>query len=362
MDARTARRRLAVCASVAAALAVIAATPGRSRAASVCVNPGGTGGCHASILAAVAAASNGDLIDIAAGTYAECLIIRGRRLTLQGAGSDVSRVVQSGSPCGHSPDLIAAFDDSKIQVNDLAFEGGGTGLACSSSRVGVARARFAANYEAGFQLGYHCRATVAESVFEGNQVGLSVGYSTPNTVIVDGSTISGNESGISFRAGRLLISRSTIHGNAGGSAFDAGGIFVFGVGSVRLTSSTVSGNDPGAFTSLPNLTSPIKKVFAKATIIADNTAGCPGVVVVRSQGNNLDDDSSCLAYTKSSDLLGVDPLLEPLADNGGPTPTQGLGAGSPAIDHVASRSICRKPDQRGVARSFPCDVGAFESP
>jgi len=60
------------------------------------------------------------------------------------------------------------------------------------------------------------------------------------------------------------------------------------------------------------------------------------------------------------------PLLGPLADNGGPTWTHALLAGSPAID-AADDAACVAPpingvDQRGVARpqGVGCDVGAFE--
>ena len=58
-------------------------------------------------------------------------------------------------------------------------------------------------------------------------------------------------------------------------------------------------------------------------------------------------------------MTGVNPLLGPLAHNGGPTETQPLKAGSPAIDAV---EFCPPPkaDQRGVKRQGPCDVGAHE--
>src|SRR5205823_342800 len=56
------------------------------------------------------------------------------------------------------------------------------------------------------------------------------------------------------------------------------------------------------------------------------------------------------------------PLLAPLADNGGPTKTRALGAGSPAIDHADPACPPPGPDQRGVARRQGprCDIGAFE--
>src|SRR6185436_3105556 len=62
----------------------------------------------------------------------------------------------------------------------------------------------------------------------------------------------------------------------------------------------------------------------------------------------------------ASDLVGVDPMLGPLQDNGGQTFTRALLAGSPAID---SGGACAGfPDQRGVERpqGGACDIGAFE--
>jgi hypothetical protein len=109
-------------------------------------------------------------------------------------------------------------------------------------------------------------------------------------------------------------------------------------------------------------------VSLKNTIVAHNTAptaaDCSGAV--SSQGHNLDSDGSC-ALGGSGDLSGVDPKLGPLQDNGGPTRTQALLPGSPAID-AGDALGCPPTDQRGTARpqdgdgSGPavCDVGAYE--
>jgi hypothetical protein len=56
----------------------------------------------------------------------------------------------------------------------------------------------------------------------------------------------------------------------------------------------------------------------------------------------------------------LDPLLAPLANNGGPTQTTALLPGSPAIDQGNS-STCPAVDQRGYLRSGPCDIGAYEA-
>jgi CSLREA domain-containing protein len=76
------------------------------------------------------------------------------------------------------------------------------------------------------------------------------------------------------------------------------------------------------------------------------------------------DDLGGNASSPGSGCAGLqrDPLLGPLASNGGPTQTIGLRAGSPAIDLVSSN--CATTDQRGVQRPVGgrCDAGAFEAP
>lgn len=59
-----------------------------------------------------------------------------------------------------------------------------------------------------------------------------------------------------------------------------------------------------------------------------------------------------------------DPLLLPLADNGGLTPTRALPPGSPARERVTSGCPPPAADQRGVARpqGAACDAGAYEAP
>ncbi|MDX9981039.1 MAG: fibronectin type III domain-containing protein, partial [Lentisphaeria bacterium] len=64
-----------------------------------------------------------------------------------------------------------------------------------------------------------------------------------------------------------------------------------------------------------------------------------------------------------SDCLAVDPLLKPLARNGGPTPTMAPAAGSPAIGSTAvDPAYVSVNDQRGFPRDDPApDLGAFEA-
>ena len=102
------------------------------------------------------------------------------------------------------------------------------------------------------------------------------------------------------------------------------------------------------------------------TIVANNgDFGCflapfgAGAVVLNSLGNNVFTDGTC--FPIASDQIVADAGLGSLADNGGPTLTHALLAGSPAID-AADDGVCPATDQRGVPRpqGAACDVGAFE--
>jgi hypothetical protein len=87
---------------------------------------------------------------------------------------------------------------------------------------------------------------------------------------------------------------------------------------------------------------------------------------VHSLGHNLFSDAPALPLDPT-DLINTDPLLGPLADNGGPTLTMALTPASPGIDAGSCTDASGSPvgaDQRGIPRPQPsggrCDIGAFE--
>jgi hypothetical protein len=130
----------------------------------------------------------------------------------------------------------------------------------------------------------------------------------------------------------LLSAASTTVGPTGGAIYNYGGV-------IRLRSTIVAGS------------------------YGVNCIGVSG-----DGGYNLDSDGSC-GLSQPTDISNTNPLLGPLANNGGPTPTMALPANSPAIDHGPTRAQgCPAADQRGYARPDPadgvqgqCDIGAFES-
>jgi len=72
-----------------------------------------------------------------------------------------------------------------------------------------------------------------------------------------------------------------------------------------------------------------------------------------------------VGFSSNSDHVGtsanpIDPKLGPLQDNGGPTPTEALLPGSPAIG-AGDPALLNTLDQRGYNRGTPVDIGAFQT-
>ncbi len=103
------------------------------------------------------------------------------------------------------------------------------------------------------------------------------------------------------------------------------------------------------------------------TIVANSTQGgdISSNAGILGTNNLIDDATSSGGFSNGvgGNLVGVNPLLAPLGNYGGPTETMALLPGSPAIDHGGSIEGRTPPvaDQRGEARLHNIDIGAFES-
>ena len=160
-------------------------------------------------------------------------------------------------------------------------------------------------------------------------------------------------------SGTLTIANSTISGN---SAASHGGGIENGSAlptqtQLIITNSTIIGNSAAVGGGVRNLGT----AKLTNTIIANSPSGgdCSGGIIT-SLGHNLDSDGTC-GLGAAGDISGVNPLLGPLADNGGPTFTHALLPGSPATD-AGDNAACLDSDQRGVTRpqGSVCDIGAYE--
>jgi hypothetical protein len=253
---------------------------------------------------------------------------------------------------------------------------------------------------------------VTNSTVSGNSAGGGRGGGIHNgeggTVKVTNSTLSGNTvggffafGGIGFGGGiyndngTVEVTNSTLSGNQATKPGSSGAGIYNQAGTVTLTNSTLSGNIANPSTTDPFLiiTIPVPgsgggiwnggTVNVKNTIIAQNTAATgPDVFGSFASGgyNLIGDGTGSTGFTAVGDRVGttaapIDPLLNPLADNGGPTQTRALQPGSPAINGgdpafvLTSGPFIGPPfyDQRGISpfnrvSGGIIDIGAFESP
>jgi hypothetical protein len=163
--------------------------------------------------------------------------------------------------------------------------------------------------------------------------------------------------------GTAYVDTSTFSANR--SAGSGGGA-IQNRGQLTVTNSTLAENNGPTFlnsgATLQNAPGGTATVF-NSLVYATPAFNCDGEI--QSLGFNLSNDDSC-GFVARGDQQDSDPLLGPLADNGGPTQTHALLAGSPAID----QGWCTGLDQRGVRRpvNIPhvpnagnhCDIGAYE--
>ncbi len=224
---------------------------------------------------------------------------------------------------------------------------------------------------------------------------LFVGGTTTATLTAD--TLSGNAvtngdgsglGGAVFDAGVLTLDGVTAVGN---SASTEGGA-LYGTGTAEITNSTITGNTAGALgggvsnhghatlvgdTLAGNQTTAgdggnigINSTSGTVTTLTDSivtggsaSAGPNCFGVITSGGDNLENPDQC-APPATGDQVGVNPLMDPLGNYGGPTDTMALAPGSPAIGHGACAAVLNNVDQRGLPRpgvgETDCDTGAYE--
>jgi hypothetical protein len=217
--------------------------------------------------------------------------------------------------------------------------------------------------------------TVSASTLAGNAAVSGGGIDNVyGGVTLTTSTLSGNSAhggfealgaggGIYSAGGLVMISASTLSDNSAHD--DGGGIYNSGieshVGTLTLTSSTVSGNHD--FYSAGGIANAFGgTLHTRNSVIAGNTgSGNPDILGnLGSLGHNLIGNTQGGSGFDPTDLLNVDPLLGSLQDNGGPTKTRALMAGSPALN-AGDPAQLGLPDQRGVVRTGKVNIGAYQA-
>ena len=305
------------------------------------------------------ALSGADIVAVPAGTY---------QLTISGSGEDLAA---TGDLDITSPIAVQGASARLTTVSettgDRTFQVVSGVAGASLSGMTISGANTAA-----FGAGVHNAGTltIASTAIRGNTSTAAGGggggiANFPGGVLtVDRSEISGNTAvnggGIFNSSASATVLNSTVSGNS--STLTSAGVRSANPGATLTVSySTIAGNTSGSNGNGISFGNTAATPTVSSTIISNNANGnCTGGVT--SGDNNVEGPGtpSCLTTPAANDVVGVDPLLSALANNGGPTDTRALQAGSSAIDNGGGS--CPPTDQRAFVRPFgsACDSGSFE--
>jgi hypothetical protein len=199
------------------------------------------------------------------------------------------------------------------------------------------------------------------TITEGNAQIIGGGILAEGNLVLDHTTVAGNEAGShgGISGDVITLINSTVTNNvarAGVGLGIAGGVVYNGTGSLTMINSVVSHNTQGGIARTGTFPSKDLVTFDNSIISNNTPQNCIEKVGIVFTGRNISSDNSCGGG--ALEVLVTDPLLGPLADNGGPTQTRALDRNSPAINATDCPTIT--VDQRYVARDSKCDIGAFE--
>ena len=325
-----------------------------------------------------------DTINLPAGTYILSLLGTGENaaatgdlditkdLTLLGAGKTSTIIDGNGIDRVFDVITTATISDVTVSGGDAGTELGG-GIKVNSSLT-LMRSRVTGNLaQGGGGIGLASNGTNMTAIdtriyantatFDGGGI-YTYGIVTLHSSLISGNTAShGGGIGSGSLSSQVTVVNSTISGNDGG--IYGGGINV--VGTANLYNATITDNtaDDGGGLKIASSST----LNASNSIIADNlgvsNVDCSGTLI--SQGYNLiNDTTGCTIIGTTGNVTGVSANLGPLQNNGGPTLTHALLAGSPAIN-AGHPTACLDEtgaplgvDQRDYARADRCDMGAYE--
>lgn len=351
----------------------------------------GGGGIHSSGILTVKAsaltsnwASYGGGVNIVAGTATisasalngNSAIDGGGICSVGGAVTMIGSVVNGSSADDFGGGILNSYDamlsvsGSTINSNTAGQDGGGV---CNTTGLIVTNCVLSGNlaYRGSGGIMNSGNLTVLASALTGNSAGLGGGgIGNSGTLAVSASVLSCNWAqevgGGIYNGGNGAVSNSTFSGNSAG--IQGGGIY--SGGTLTMSAVTMAENSDvsiwnGGWLQIGD------------TILEASITNASGTLV--SLGYNLSSDAAGGddhdtgpggLLNAPGDIRNTDPMLGPLADNGGPTLTHALLPCSPATDQ--GKNFGLTTDQRGQPRPVDdpaianavggdgSDIGAFE--
>jgi hypothetical protein len=234
--------------------------------------------------------------------------------------------------------------------------GQGGGLYVNGGSLTIASSTIASNQGTGGSAGLYG--------YDG--AGQGGGLYTGGTLTVSNSTLSGNSASVHgggiFNDGTLTVSNSTLSGN---SASGGGAIYNYYTGTLTVSNSTLSGNTAtyggGFFDFGGTLTVSDSTLSGNTATYGGGFFNFGGTLTVSNSIVALNSgDPTTGSIDANYNLIGGNPRLSPLQDNGGPTKTIALLASSPALN-AGNPAQLDVADQRGVVRRGDVNIGAYQA-
>ena len=286
----------------------------------------------------------------------------GSPVSIQGQGPSTVVTDKSVGDGDGSGGIFDFEEVSPASISDLTLTGG---VADNGDGAGFGGAVYAQG----------STLTISDVTMNANQAhtdGGAVDVSNSHLTL-SGDSVIGNSAGalgggvyVDPDGSTASIVNSTFTGNQASDTTPAAGGGLRSQGTTTLIDDTFANNGPGGNIGATGTLTLQDTIISGGTSSSAATDCDVSHAKVVSDGGNLEATSSnqCGLSAAKGDLIGVNPLLGPLAANGGPTETMALQPGSPAIDAVPAGPCPESTDQRGLPRpgagSAACDIGAFE--
>jgi predicted outer membrane repeat protein len=308
----------------------------------------------------------------------------------QAGGAAVISSTIFSSNSGGSGGAIASLAISNLEVTDSVFDGnsaaiwgGAIYLQDDTVQASIAGSAFTNN-----------QVLTSTAFYGGGAIRLTRGVLTLANSLLANNLSQGRGGALDISGGQATLSNVTVTGNT--TKGSGGGLYVQNDGvndlaTVNLNNVTMTNNtadsdndntgDGGGLGALVGTITVVNSIIAANFDTPSNSGAgtihpdCSGTFASPAY-NLIGRDDGCLGFVNGSNgnLVGtagspLDPLLAPLADNGGSTSTHALAGGSPAVNAAnplapgSGGLACAVTDQRGVIRPLGprCDMGAYET-